>query len=220
MKDRTAGLSWLTSKRHAAFESRDAGIGFENNRPELWQSAIDTLAHRPWPAQVSEEELDLLPYDIAVHIPHCCADHGCEYGYDDCAVMTGIVQQEQRCKKCYERQERMEKILRDLEDAAVKAFPETDFRKKGAVLADRDAFKQGARWAAGQEGIISVKETEVVPTREALVAWMHNRQIFEYDKCDHGTYSGGAMNGQPYAMCERWAEALLESGLLFPEKKI
>lgn len=50
--------------------------------------------------------------------------------------------------------------------------------------------------------------------RNALVAWMHSRQLFEYDSCDHGTYTGGAMAGEPYAMCERWADALMASNIL------
>lgn len=46
-------------------------------------------------------------------------------------------------------------------------------------------------------------------TREDLTWWIHARNAFDYDECSHGTYSGGPSNGEPYAMCERQADALL-----------
>ena len=46
--------------------------------------------------------------------------------------------------------------------------------------------------------------------REALIAFMHSRNEFDYDQCDHGVYRGGAMDGQPYAMCERQGRALAD----------
>ncbi|MCI4659666.1 hypothetical protein [Cryobacterium zhongshanensis] len=48
--------------------------------------------------------------------------------------------------------------------------------------------------------------------REALVARMHARNEFDYDECDHGTYTGGPSNGEPYAMCERQADSLIADG--------
>ena len=48
--------------------------------------------------------------------------------------------------------------------------------------------------------------------REALVNFMHRRNEFDYDECQHGTYSGGPSNGEPYAMCERQADALIAAG--------
>ena len=48
--------------------------------------------------------------------------------------------------------------------------------------------------------------------REALVNFMHRRNKFDYDECQHGTYSGGPSNGEPYAMCERQADALIAAG--------
>jgi len=44
--------------------------------------------------------------------------------------------------------------------------------------------------------------------RGALVAFLHARNEFDYDQCDHGTYAG-PLAGQPYAMCERQADAIL-----------
>jgi len=45
--------------------------------------------------------------------------------------------------------------------------------------------------------------------RDELVAHIHARAEFDSDECDHGTYTGGALHGQPYRMCERKADALL-----------
>ena len=50
---------------------------------------------------------------------------------------------------------------------------------------------------------------ELMPPSEAqLVEWVHRRNQFDYDECQHGTYSGGPSNGEPYAMCERQGKAL------------
>lgn len=48
--------------------------------------------------------------------------------------------------------------------------------------------------------------------RDALIAWMHTRNEFDYDECAHGTYSGGPSDGEPYAMCERQADGLIRAG--------
>lgn len=44
-----------------------------------------------------------------------------------------------------------------------------------------------------------------------LTLFMHDRNRFDYDECQHGTYSGGASHGEPYAMCDRQARALIEA---------
>lgn len=31
---------------------------------------------------------------------HCCIEHGCKYGYDDCPVVLGIIKQEGLCEQC------------------------------------------------------------------------------------------------------------------------
>ena len=46
--------------------------------------------------------------------------------------------------------------------------------------------------------------------QENLARVIHNRFEFEYDECDHGiTRGSGPNNGEPYAMCERWAGFLV-----------
>ena len=35
-----------------------------------------------------------------VHTRHCCVDHGCKYGDDDCPVETGVKPQEHPCEVC------------------------------------------------------------------------------------------------------------------------
>lgn len=32
---------------------------------------------------------------------HCCATHGCKYGYDDCVVFTGKAKKEGPCPSCF-----------------------------------------------------------------------------------------------------------------------
>src|SRR4051794_14459794 len=49
---------------------------------------------------------------------------------------------------------------------------------------------------------------------EALTRVIHARNEFDYDDCQHGTFSGGHMHGEPYAMCERMAAHLLASDWL------
>ena len=68
--------------------------------------------------------------------------------------------------------------------------------------------------AERDEARATIRAERVAPDREKLIAWLHARWELEYDKCHHGTYSGGAQNGKPYAMCERWADALLAAGVL------
>lgn len=31
---------------------------------------------------------------------HCCKNHGCKYGYDDCPITTGEIVQETLCEQC------------------------------------------------------------------------------------------------------------------------
>jgi hypothetical protein len=37
---------------------------------------------------------------VGVHRTHCCIDHGCKYGYDDCPVASGYVVQDYPCEEC------------------------------------------------------------------------------------------------------------------------
>lgn len=38
--------------------------------------------------------------DFAVHVTHCCFEHGCKYGDPECPVELGIVDQEYECEQC------------------------------------------------------------------------------------------------------------------------
>ena len=42
--------------------------------------------------------------DIGVHATHCCLEHGCKYGDDDCPVMMGTVDglSAEECEHCIE----------------------------------------------------------------------------------------------------------------------
>lgn len=59
-------------------------------------------------------------------------------------------------------------------------------------------------YASGQRDALATR----TPTTDELIVWLHSRFIFEYDECDHGTYTGGTNDGKPYAMCERIGTAL------------
>ena len=49
------------------------------------------------------------------------------------------------------------------------------------------------------------KEQEI----ESLAAEIHEAYAYQYDECDHGTYVGGAMHGEPYSMCLINAERII-----------
>lgn len=51
----------------------------------------------------------------AVHASHCCFQHGCKYGDDDCPVASGQVKQLYDCEECYN--DRMEIELQSEEEA-------------------------------------------------------------------------------------------------------
>lgn len=36
----------------------------------------------------------------AVHASHCCANHGCKYGNEECPVVSGKIQQLYPCEDC------------------------------------------------------------------------------------------------------------------------
>ena len=39
-------------------------------------------------------------YKIGVHVTHCCIDHGCKYGDQDCPVADGSHRQANPCEHC------------------------------------------------------------------------------------------------------------------------
>ncbi len=41
-----------------------------------------------------------LPKGVGVHVTHCCLDHGCKYGDDDCPVEKGLYPQCYPCETC------------------------------------------------------------------------------------------------------------------------
>lgn len=38
--------------------------------------------------------------DWSVHESHCCVDHGCKYGADDCPVVAKLIIQKYPCEQC------------------------------------------------------------------------------------------------------------------------
>lgn len=57
---------------------------------------------------------------------------------------------------------------------------------------------------------MSQDETPVTGGEAILAAEIHEAWEFQYDECDHGTYTGGPRHGEPYAMCELTAARIVE----------
>ena len=49
---------------------------------------------------MTDAESDKLPYNIGVHVTHCCSLHYCKYGEDECPVVTGKYLQQYPCEYC------------------------------------------------------------------------------------------------------------------------
>ena len=80
---------------------------------------------------------------------------------------------------------------------------------RGALRATaRKAFEAGAVWASEQADRDLI-DAEVEAQRVELAAEIHEAWEFQYDECDHGTYWGGHLSGEPYAMCEITASRIV-----------
>ena len=70
-----------------------------------------------------------------------------------------------------------------------------------------------AEWArtylAAQEETDAEVEAGIQADTDSLAAEIHEAVEFQYDQCDHGTYHGGHMHGQPYQMCRINAERIV-----------
>jgi len=40
-----------------------------------------------------------------VHESHCCFEHGCKYGDDDCPVAIGLIKQKYKCEICSDNEQ-------------------------------------------------------------------------------------------------------------------
>ena len=49
---------------------------------------------------LNEVELEAAPYEVGVHVTHCCGKHGCKYGDSDCSVKSGEYAQKYACPSC------------------------------------------------------------------------------------------------------------------------
>lgn len=87
----------------------------------------------------------------------------------------------------------------------------------GSLIGTRDdEYRDGKREDARRVLLAA----RVAPSREAeeeviqvgtdsLAREIHEAWEFQYDQCDHGTYRGGHLNGEPYAMCELTAARIV-----------
>lgn len=76
---------------------------------------------------------------------HCCKDHGCKYGYDDCPVVLGTVVQEFPCEDCrydeIDLRESYGRVIADLEKQGKMTF------QLSVVLGGRmDEIKPRREW--------------------------------------------------------------------------
>jgi hypothetical protein len=91
----------------------------------------------------------------------------------------------------------------------------TNYAQDTAILAALPAAAPDERTFEDQQfrgGLTSAEwhaTGGTVVSEEAVIEFMHRRNEFDYDQCDHGTYTGGPSQGQPYAMCERQGRALV-----------
>lgn len=58
----------------------------ERLRVETGKDATTTIPEERW----------------GVHRRHCCFEHGCKYGHDDCPVDLGIIKQDYPCEYCHD----------------------------------------------------------------------------------------------------------------------
>lgn len=86
---------------------------------------------------------------------HCCAEHGCKYGYGDCPVRTGRVRQHYLCESCsLDMAEIGDEVARRLMELCGQRTPRVDdFREKALEVYTRllEARAAGAESVALSE---------------------------------------------------------------------
>lgn len=69
--------------------------------------------------------------------------------------------------------------------------------------------QEAAQEALAQEPTEAEAEAKIQADTDSLAAEIHEAVEFQYDQCDHGTYHGGHMHGEPYQMCRINAERIV-----------
>ena len=49
---------------------------------------------------VERRENGMARDNVGTHVSHCCAQHGCKYGDEDCPVVAKTHEQTQACESC------------------------------------------------------------------------------------------------------------------------
>lgn len=83
-----------------------------------------------------------------------------------------------------------------------------DCRLAVAPIAARITTVAHAHLAA-QEPTDAEVEAKIQADTDSLAAEIHEAMEFQYDQCDHGTYHGGHLHGEPYQMCRITAERIV-----------
>lgn len=68
---------------------------------------------------------------------------------------------------------------------------------------------RGAAGETEQEPTGAEIEAGIQADTDSLAAEIHEAVEFQYDQCDHGTYQGGHLHGEPYQMCRINAERIV-----------
>jgi len=93
-----------------------------------------------------------------------------------------------------------------IREEAERQFPDSVVTSHGFT---RTVSQKDERFAFNACGDFLLSLLDSDDAREVVAKALHTRNIFEYDECDHGTFRGGAMDGEPYKMCERAAPNVL-----------
>ena len=88
---------------------------------QMVKIAISLIKSRLWAKNNMQDEVHMFMYDLddpypedlirhrereennGVHEAHCCKEHGCKYGDDECPVVLGLSQQRYPCEECDEK---------------------------------------------------------------------------------------------------------------------
>lgn len=108
--------------RHSKLEVETRNIGGYGSDKYYW-SHKKCLAYYPLTEEAKELDLPLLPVtpkdEWGVHETHCCEEHGCKYGDNDCCVAIGIAKAKYPCEYCYDDEDDMQFTLKDVKKAFI-----------------------------------------------------------------------------------------------------
>lgn len=88
-------------------------VGWEIIQGDYWSLKEAKAALRQARHDAAEKIRASEEAEIGTHVTHCCKDHGCKYGDDDCPVKAGTHKQEFPCEMCGEDDEPVKDVYHD-----------------------------------------------------------------------------------------------------------